>query len=77
MRVRIEQILAPLYRAIRTSRLIPQLWRPRIVTARFADGNGQVTKFIHRGRTVARWIPREEQWLCRKPYDLVLSPPMP
>jgi signal peptidase I len=64
-----------LYRMIRASRLVSWVWRPRIMTVHFASRNGRITKFIHQGRTVAYWIPHEEQWMCQKPYDLLLSAP--
>lgn len=63
------------YRLVRASRIVSWLWRPRIVAARFTARPGTITKFIHQGRTVARWLPHDERWECRKPYDLVLAPP--
>ena len=66
---------APVYRLFRASRLMRLLWRPQIVAARFAGSGGEFTKFIHRGGTVACWIPHEQRWTCRKPYDLILDPP--
>jgi len=68
-------LLAPPYRLIRASGLVAAVWRPRIVAARFSRGDRAFTKFIHRGRTVARWDPWEREWRCRKPYDLILAPP--
>ena len=68
-------LLAPPYRALRASRIPSRFWRPRITTARFTTREGDVTKFIHRGKTVASWISGSAEWTCRKPYDLVLSPP--
>lgn len=67
--------LAPFYRLLRASRAVPFLWRPRILAVRFAASGGAVTKFVHRGRAVAQWIPQAERWTCRKPYDLLLSRP--
>ena len=68
-------LLAPGYRWIQASRIPRRLWRPRITTARFTTREGDITKLIHRGKTVATWIPEAGEWTCRKPYDLVLSPP--
>ena len=68
-------LFSPVYRVLRASRLASLLWKPHIVAARFACPEGSLTKFIHRGETVARWIPEERRWTCRKPYDLVLEPP--
>ena len=68
-------LFSPAYRLLRVSRLASLLWKPRIVAARFACPAGSLTKFIHRGETVASWAPEERRWTCRKPYDLVLEPP--
>lgn len=63
------------YRVFGASRLATFFWRPRITTVRFAEGAKSFIKFIHRGKTVACWYPQERRWTCRKPYDLILSPP--
>jgi hypothetical protein len=63
------------YRLTRASRLAQLLWRPRITAVQFYEGEGEFTKFIHRGKTVACWFPHARRWTCRKPYDLILSPP--
>ena len=62
-------------RGLRATGWVAFFWRPRIWTARFASPEGSLTKFIHRGRTVASWLPEERRWQCRMPYDLLLSPP--
>ena len=67
--------LAMPYRLTRTSQLVPLLWRPRMTVVHFAGSQGKSTKFIHRGKTVACWVPNERRWTCRKPYDLILAPP--
>lgn len=66
---------APLYRLLRASRAVSLFWRPRILAVRFAAPGGATTKFVHRGRSVAQWIPQADRWTCRKPYDLLLSRP--
>ena len=75
VRMILGSLLAPPYRVIRASRLAGRFWQPRVTTARFASRGGIITKFIHRGNTVASWIPEAGEWTCRKPYDLVLFPP--
>jgi hypothetical protein len=70
-------LLAPAYRLIQASRIGVLLWRPQILAVRFAWRTGCITKYIHEGRTVAYWNPHAEEWVCRKPYDLVLSSPAP
>jgi hypothetical protein len=69
--------LAPLYRWLRARGWMCRIWKPRVCTARFAGAGGDITKYIHRGRTVACWAAGEGRWTCRKPYDLVLGPPVP
>jgi hypothetical protein len=55
--------------------LVRVLWHPRFTMARFACPEGYLIKFIHLGRTAACWAPHERRWICRRPYDLVLTPP--
>jgi hypothetical protein len=69
-------LLATPYRLTCTSRLAHFLWRPRIMTVHFSEGEEECTKFIHRGKTVACWFPNERRWTCRKPYDLIIAPPV-
>jgi signal peptidase I len=69
-------LLAPVYRLVRAGRIAGLLWRPRIMRVRFATRMGHITKFVHRGRTIAYWIPQAKQWVCRKPFDLILAPPI-
>ena len=75
VRVLARLLFRPAYRLLRASRLASVLWKPRILTARFVCSEGEFTKFIHRGKTVARWVPQERRWTCRKPYDLILDSP--
>jgi hypothetical protein len=75
LRWTVLRLLAPGYRLVRASRIASLVWKPRIQMVFFATAAGRIAKFIHRGRTVACWMPQEEQWTCRKPYDLLLSPP--
>jgi hypothetical protein len=67
--------LAPFYRLLRASRAAALVWHPRILAVRFAAPGGSIVKFVHRGRSVAQWVPQAERWTCRKPYDLLLSRP--
>lgn len=69
--------LAPAYRLLRASRAVALVWRPRILAVRFAGPGGGGTKFIHRGRAVAHWVPQAGRWTCRKPYDLLIPRPDP
>lgn len=71
----ILSLAAPFYRALRASRIVSCLWHPEVRVAQFAATDGIQTKFIHRGRTVARWQSQTQLWTCRAPYDLILFPP--
>lgn len=55
--------------------LAAALWRPRIDEIRLEGANGPETRYVHRGRTVARWIPALRSFHCRRPYSLVIEPP--
>ena len=63
------------YRLLRATDLIKLLWQPRIVRIQLSSEDGDFVKYVHQGRTVACWLPHARRWTCRKPYDLVLSPP--
>ena len=69
--------LAPFYRHLRASGVCRRIWRPRITIVHYRSSDGSITKYIHHGRTVASWVVHEQRWTCRKPYDLVLRPPVP
>ncbi len=69
--------LAPVYGMVRISRLGRLAWRPRVLAVRFTAAGGTLIKYIHQGQTVACWAAGEPRWICRKPYDLILSPPKP
>lgn len=64
------------YRRLRSSRWMVHLWRPGVLVVRFTTPGGLLTKFIRRGKTVAVWAPQAGRWECRRPYDLVLFPPI-
>jgi len=69
-------LLAPLYRLAGRSRVAVRFWRPDILTVRFVAADGRRTKYIHRGQTVACWHDVSRGWTCRRPYDLILFPPL-
>jgi len=56
-------------------RIARALWRPRIELLTTNGVHGPETRFVHRGRTVARWIPALDAFHCRKLYTLVLDRP--
>ncbi len=75
LRLRLAFWLTAPYRLICASRVVSLVWRPRILSVCFVSEEGPITRFIHRGKIVATWMPQARQWECRTPYDLILSPP--
>ena len=75
----IRRLLRPTYRALRSSagvrQLLGKMLSPQLEAVRVETCEGPVVKFIHRGRTVARWWPQRKHLECRKPYDLVIPRP--
>ncbi len=74
------ECLAPFYRLLRATHLVRFLWHPSVLRLKLvmlAEDSSHETciKYLVRGRAVACWFPAEQRWSCRKPYDLVLSPP--
>jgi len=64
-----------LYRRLRASGLMRQVWRPRITRVRLVNNHGTQVKYVCGGRTVARWWPDQNRFECQKPYDLVIPRP--
>lgn len=72
---RIIPLVRPLYRWLRASGLVRLLWKPSIAQIHCATGEGELVKYVHRRKTIARWWPETGQFRCRKPYDLVIAKP--
>jgi hypothetical protein len=64
-----------LYRRLRASGLMRQVWRPRITQVRLVNNHGAQVKYVCGRRTVARWWPHQNRFECQKPYDLVIPRP--
>ncbi|MBW1942971.1 MAG: hypothetical protein JRJ51_09080 [Deltaproteobacteria bacterium] len=62
-----------LYGRLRRSGLPGRLWRPPIDKILLRTKDGPLVKYLHQNRTVALYFPSNGRFLCRKPYDLVLS----
>ena len=63
------------YRLLRLSGQVAHIWRPMIVRLQLQNENEPLVKYIHKQRSVATWFPLRKVFECRKPYDLVISPP--
>jgi len=74
LRARVGILFAP-YRWLRRSGLASRAWHPTISKVTFSAGGELVVKYVNEGRTIARWWPSSRRFECRKPFDLVLSPP--
>ena len=63
------------YHLLRNSRVVSKLWHPVIYKMYLHDADGLLVKYIYKQRTVATWDPSQKKYDCRKPFDLVISPP--
>jgi len=63
------------YNFIRERRLAALVWRPKISTLQIQSEYGQQIKYLYRNSTVALWDSSCRRFDCRKPFDLVISPP--
>lgn len=71
-----RSLLTPPYRLLRALRLVSLFWHPQVLRLKLGNSdNSLCIKYIFKGRTVACYFPSELRWSCRKPYDLVLTPP--
>lgn len=61
------------YSVLRESRVVSHIWQPSLSRlCVYVDGVSLV-KYVHKGRTVALWMPEKEWFWCSKPYDLVID----
>jgi signal peptidase I len=68
--------LRPAYRFLRRSGIIGAIWKPRLTAVRFRSSSGPFVKYVRLGRTVAIWWPERRNFQCRRPYDLIIKPPV-
>lgn len=66
----------PAYRFLRRSGIIGAIWKPRLTSVRFRSSSGPFVKYVRLGRTVAVWWPERRSFQCRRPYDLIIKPPV-
>jgi signal peptidase I len=71
-----RRFLGRYYRWLKTSGLISCLWKPDLRKLSLKTDDGLLIKYVNNGRTVARWWPDQNRFVCRKPFDLVISSPM-
>jgi hypothetical protein len=63
------------YYLLRASSLPPLLWKPDVQILRIESPAGHCFKYVWHSRTIARWWPGENRFICRKPFDLFLKKP--
>jgi len=68
--------LRPAYRLLRRSGIIGAIWKPRLTAVRFRSPSGPFVKYVRGSRTVAMWWPERRSFRCRRPYDLIIKPPV-
>ena len=64
------------YRRLKTSELVSFIWKPQIQTIRLETEKGVLIKYIHDHKTVAVWDANQKHFTCRKPFDLIIQPPL-
>jgi hypothetical protein len=74
--VRFRRMFWRPYGLLRSSRIVPRLWRPAITVVQLQTQHGPLVKYIYRQRTVALWNPSIRRFECRKPFDLVIPSPL-
>jgi hypothetical protein len=73
--LQLRRPLRAAYAALRASGAPGRLWRPCTERVAVESLQGPLVKVLWRRRTVARWWPRQDRFVCRKPFDLFLAPP--
>jgi signal peptidase I len=68
--------LRPAYRLLRRSGIIGAIWKPRLTAVQFRSPSGPFVKYVRGSRTVAMWWPERRSFRCRRPYDLIIRPPV-
>jgi len=70
------RIFYPFYALLKASKFLPKIWHPEVTKIFVNSKNGNLVKFIHRGRVVATWYTTSNTFICRKPYNLVIPSPI-
>jgi len=63
------------YRWLKAKGWVKKIWHPPVTQVQLQTNEGTMIKYVVRGKTVANWYPRQQRFLCRRPYDLVITPP--
>jgi len=65
-----------IYPWLRNSNLLAYIWKPIINEVSLITEEGQLVKYICKGKTVGQWWPEKKRFECKKPYDLVIPHPV-
>ena len=75
----LRRILRKPYHALRSSvpvcRFLSRRFSHHLRVVRLYNSGGLLIKTTYKGRTVARWQPRQKRFECRQPFDLLIAPP--
>ncbi len=71
----IKKLFYPIYKMIKSIRIVPKIWHPDIQKVLLKTPAGEVIKYIHRGKTIAQWDSVSKRFTYKHPYDLVIKPP--
>lgn len=63
------------YHVLRQSGFVPKVWRPTIKKISLETSEGFLVKYLYNQRTVAMWNRTTREFVCDKPFDLVILPP--
>lgn len=66
-----------LYRTLATTGICRLFWKPAIRSLSFQTPHGTLVKIVWKRRTVARWWPDSDRFVCRFPFALFLTRPGP
>lgn len=64
------------YDCLRKSGWVARLWRPVIIKVNVHTPQGWIIKYVAGKRTVAVWNQQKGFLECKKPFDLVIQPPV-
>jgi hypothetical protein len=71
----LRPVIGAPYRWLKASHWINKIWHPDITSIQLQIPEGIIIKYIVRGKTVATWQPQQENFICRRPYDLIIYSP--
>jgi signal peptidase I len=56
---------------LRSTRIIPLIWKPKLIRLRLNTAQGPLIKYLRGEKTIARWWVEKNFWECRTPYSLL------